>query len=223
MRIKIYCSVILLFIVCTNACGQSLNGSALSAKNVPFEKEIIARFNFAGLLDPYDENISFGGEYRFNPHWSTGSDVAYIFRSLYLSESNYSNGFILRPFIRYYPKKDRGGFFEAEIHYKHVSYQITDWIGKDEINGVPSYEEYSTFHYIKNAYGLNIKTGNSANLTRDKRLRLEFYAGLGVRFKNQGADIGDYFRRRGFLVDIYNPNYTTFVVPMGMRIVYKLK
>lgn len=219
---KLYFSLIFLFIVFQKGNGQSLEKGVTSEKSY-FAKKVTARFNFTGVADPYDQNISVGGEYRFNPHWSVGSDVAYIFKSYYLSESKYARGIILRPFIRYYFEKNRNGFLEAVINYKYVSYEITDWIGKEISNGMPAYEEYSTFHFIKKTYGLNFKAGTAANLTRDERLRLEFYAGLGIRFKNQGADIGSYTRRRGLFGGLYDPKYSTVVLPMGMRLVYDIK
>lgn len=171
-------------------------------------------------MDGLDQNISVGGEYRFAEEWSAGSDLAYIFYSEYLVESKSSKGLILRPFIRYYPENERNGFFEAGLHYKHVSYKITDWVGKDVINGQPSYEEYETFHYIKNAYEFNLKAGTAANLSRNKKFRIEFYAGLGIRFKNQGADNGSYSRSRNLFSSIYRPRYSTVVVPIGIRLVY---
>lgn len=194
-----------------------------SVKDYFPEKKIIGRFNFTGLLDGFDQNISIGIEYRFNTHWSTGSDAAYIFRSIYLSESKVASGIILRPFIRYYPRKNGSGFIEAEIHYKYVTYQLTDWIGRDATNGVPAYEEYTTFNYNKRAVGLNIKTGTDANLSRDKKLRLEIYIGLGVRYKKQGVDNGIYTRTRGSFGGLYDPEYSTVVLPLGMRLVYDIK
>lgn len=217
MIFKKYFATFFLLIVYLNGIGQSL-------KNYFPEKKIVIRFNFIGLLDPYDENISMGAEYRFNAHWSTGSDVAYIFNSIYLSESKKVNGFIFRPFIRYYPENHKKSFFEAEIHYKNVAYQITDWIGRDADNGVPAYEEYATFNYNKNVYGLHFKAGTQANLSRNKKLRLEVHLGLGIRYKKQGVNAGIYLRPRDLLFpDIYSPEYSIIVVPAGMRLLYDIK
>jgi hypothetical protein len=216
LNIKKYFTAFFLIIIYTNGTGQSI-------KSYFPEKKIVGRFNFTGLLDVFDENISIGAGYRFSPHWSTGIDVAYIFKSIYLSESKVANGIILRPFIRYYPKKEKGGFLEAEIHYKYVAYRLTDWVGRDATNGVPAYEEYATFHYNKRVMGLNINAGTDENLSRDKRLRLEVYIGIGIRFKKQGADIGIYTRQRELFQNLYNPQYSTVVLPLGMRLLYDIK
>jgi hypothetical protein len=209
---------------CIGANSQSLNDVKSFPKQVSFEREINARFNFTGLIDPYDQNISVGGEYRVNEHWSLGSDIAYIFKSYYVPESKYSRGYILRPFVRYYPyNRDKYSFFEAGFHYKHVSYQIKDWLGRDVINGVPSYEEFSTFHFLKNAFEFNMKIGTATDLTRDKKFRMEFYIGLGYRFKGQHSDFGAYMPQRTFFSDRFQPHFSTLTLPMGVRIVYTFK
>jgi hypothetical protein len=212
----------LLLLIGTNAFAQSSNG-LVPAEVFPLEKGLTARFNFIGLLDAYDENFSVGGEYRFAEHWSAGSDVAYIFTSEYLSQSKSSHGVIIRPFIRFYPENGRNGFFEMGLHYKHVDYRITDWIGKNIVNGIPTYEKYETFSFIKNAYEVNFKAGTAANLSRNKKWRLEFYGGLGVRFKKQHSQNGSYTRHRNLFTSIYGPGYSTIVIPMGMRLVHDLK
>ncbi len=216
MRIKKYLAAICLFIVCNIATGQSLKSNFS-------ENKITGRFNALGILDLLDANISLGAECRFNEHWSTGSDAAYIFSSDYLSESKVANGFIVRPFIRYYPKKNRYDFFEAELHYKFVAYQITDWLGKDAVNGVPAYEVFTTFNYKKKVYGLSIKAGSQENLSKDKRLRFEFYIGLGYRYKEQGAGDDIYDRRNGTLLHVYDPTYSSISIPLGIRFLYDIK
>ncbi|MEO6844139.1 MAG: hypothetical protein ABI184_03140 [Ginsengibacter sp.] len=94
---------------------------------------------------------------------------------------------------------------------------------RDVINGVPSYEEYSTFHFLKNVFEFNMKIGTATDLTRDKKLRMEFYIGLGYRFKSQRSDIGSYERERDFIPELYQPQYSTLVLPTGVRIVYTFK
>jgi len=220
--IKIYFTISFLLIVCTNGKAQSSRGF-VPAEVFPLQKGVSARFNFTGLLDILDQNISVGGEYKFSEHLSAGTDIAYIFESKYLSESKSSHGIILRPFIRYYPAKGRNGFLEGGFHYKHVSYRITDWIGKDVINGIPSYEQYTTFYFLKNVYELNIKAGTAVNLDRNKKFRCEFYGGLGARFKTQGSHEGSYSRQRGSFFALYNPGYSTISMPIGMRLVYYIK
>ncbi len=214
--LKISLAILVVFFY-SNVTGQSVFSETNN-----FER-LTLRFNFLGLIDDFDQNISIGVEYRFNEHWSTGGDVAYIFHSIYLSQSKTVRGYIIRPFIRYYPDKKRTGFFEAQMHYKFVSYGITDWIDRDIINGVASYQEYTSFHYNKNVYGINIIAGTKENLSQDKKLKIELFMGVGYRHKKQGADEGSYLRQRGNNISIYNPKYSTLVLPMGASLVYDIK
>jgi Protein of unknown function (DUF3575) len=189
-----------------------------------FPKKEFLRFNFLGLLDGFDQNLSIGGEYRFNPNWSTGADAAWIFYSAYLSENKGSKGFIFRPFIRYYPHPGRHDFFEAELHYKYAVYQVQDWIGMDPVNGVPSYDEYATVPFRKNVFDIHVKAGDQQYLDRNKRILMEFAIGVGIRWKWQGVDHGVY-TRTGFLnsENIFGPHFVTPVVPMTLRLVYLIK
>lgn len=235
MRIKTVLLFFIAVIACKDGSTQSSEDlwhkssysnqsvSSVDEDGIDFAKKITARFNFIGLTDPYDENASLGAEYKFAPQWSAGSDVAYIFSSEYLSDSKGTNGFIVRPFFRFYPDVEKRLFLEMQLHYKYASYRLKDWLGKDVVEGIPSYEELTTFHFIKKALGIHFNAGTSANLTRDKKLRLELYIGLGVRHKKQYADKGTYIREKGWFVDLYQPDYTTVVMPMGFRLVYDLK
>lgn len=233
MRIK----TALLFFIAITACkaghsqtfgdaGNSFSNERILTSDdskINSAEKITARFNFTGLVDPYDENASLGAEYKFDPQWSAGSDLAYIFSSEYLSDSKRTTGFIVRPFVRFYPNNERRWFLELQLHYKYASYQLKDWLGKDIVDGNPSYEELTNFHFIKKAMGLHFNFGTSANLSRDKKLWAEFYVGLGIRHKKQYADEGTYIRQKGWLVDLYQPDYATIVMPMGVRLVYDLK
>ncbi len=164
-----------------------------------------------------------GGEYRFSDHLSVGSDVAYVYNSIYLSQSKNVSGYLIRPFIRYYPNQNSAGFFEAQLHYKSVAYHITDWIDHEGANGMPAYQEYTAFSYNKNVYGINIIAGTKENLSRNKRLKLELHIGIGYRYKKQGADIGSYLRQRGNNISIYKPEYSTLVIPLGASLTYDIK
>ncbi len=209
--------------LCLAALSQPAPSDSAYKPGHFFNRTITLRFNPFGLADPYDENISFGAEHVFRPQWSAGSDVAYVFNSVYLEESKIVHGFIVRPFIRYYFRQGRRSFLEAEGHFKYAAYQITDWLGRDVVNGVPSYEEFASFNFIKKVYGINIKTGGNLKLSRDGRFRLEGYVGVGVRLKNQGVKNGLYNRQVDVIPNIYNPVTTTVSIPLGVRFLYDIK
>ncbi len=192
-------------------------------KKDPSEKWYV-RLNFPGLLDGLDQNFSTGLEYRFAPRWSTGSDIAWIFYSKYFTETQSANGIIIRPFIRYYVHQQRRqrSFIEAELHYKFASYEIQDWLGREPVNGVPSYEEFTTFHYNKNVFGIHLKAGNQTYLTRDDKLRMEFNYGVGVRWKWQGVKNGVYNRTSSF-GELFDSRVSTGVLLFSFRLVYAIK
>lgn len=182
-----------------------------------------ARFQPLGILDLIDQNFAVGAEFRLSDKFSAGSDFAYVFSSAYLSESKAAKGILIRPFIKYYPDRSRYNFFEAQLHYKFVAYEIKDWIGRDITNGVPAYEEFSKFSYNKNVYGINIIAGTQRPVSRDKRFRTELYFGLGYRYKTQGASEGTYVRQSRIFLHLYDPTYSTVTLPMGISLVYDIK
>ena len=191
---------------------------------VPVEnKKLTLRWNPLGILAVWDQNLSLGLEKQFSGQASYGTDVAYIFYSSYLSESDRSSGFMFRPFVRYYFRENGRDFVETELQYKRVAYEITDWIGKDVVNGVPAYEEHMTFDYIKHVYGFHIKVGTQTRLSADERWRVEWYTGLGYRWKNQGPKEGEYLRRTAIWLQIYDRKFSSVVLIMGCRLLFDVR
>lgn len=186
------------------------------------EPHYTLRLNFLGILDEFDRNASLGATYTTGDWWSAGLDAAYIFDSKYLSQSHKVRGFILRPLARAYFHDDKSGFFETNFHLKRVHYHITDWLGKDVVNGSPSYEEYTNFKYRKTVMGLDVKVGRRFDLTDDERLHLELFIGLGYRYKKQGAVGGSYLRERDGFFSLVDSDYSYPSFPLGMRFTWKL-
>lgn len=211
-----------LLITCLHVNGQWTDYQPETEKT-PFHKDVIVRINFPGLLDFYDQNISLGAEYQFNPQWSAGIDAGYIFQSEYISKNKGVKGMILRPFVRYYLKEKRTGFLEANLHYKQVVYKVKDWIGRDVINGVPAYEELSIFDFNKSVFGINLAIGTKWNLDRkNNRIKLEPYAGLGARIKRQEAENGSFTFNNNWLSPDLEPEFSYLAILMGMRLTFKL-
>lgn len=185
------------------------------------------RFSPSGLVDPIETNFSVGVEYRFADRWSFGSDAAWIFHSEYFEHSKNTNGFIVRPAIRRYFGLWQRGFVEAGLFYKYVVYKMQDWLGRDCVNGVPSYEEYTTFNYRKQALGLNINTGLQGRLSQNGKLWYEIYIGIGARYKWQGV-INErnscYTNAAGLFEEVINSEEVKFYpsIPMGVRLLYRL-
>ena len=218
--------IVLLLCVCI-CCSQA----AKTQRNNPPDTKLYdaaIRFNFTGLADPIDNNISFGGEFPIHPQWSVITDLAYIEYSGYFSRIKRTSGYIIKPAIRYYPYSlKHNGFLEAVLFYKKAHYNLRDWLGKDCVNGVQSYEQYTDFSYNKHVTGFNLQMGIQTALSRNKQLQFEAYLGLGIRIRQQdvaGEENCCYNVERDF-PDV-NGSSGSFVLssfPLGMRIIYCIK
>lgn len=190
--------------------------------------KIYLRANLLGLIDVFDGNASFGAEYRLNRSWSVTMDAGYIFYSLYNGKAEKASGILLRPAIRKYTSKYRDRFIDLQLHYKNVAYNIYDWLGKDVVNGVPTYEELKVFQYRKRVMGAQILFGGREELTWNHRLFLEVFVGLGLRYKeewlpkeaNSRYDLNNssYFRN----ASSEKANHLLPALPIGVRFIYAL-
>jgi hypothetical protein len=162
------------FLLLSCTCAQAQRTS-------PFpEQTTFLRFNFLGLVDPSDMYAGFGAERMVKPSVAVSADLGYIYFSNQYPNAKSATGFIVRPAIRYYTGQ-RTLFFEGELQFKMVTNRIEDWLGKNAVNGVPGYEEFTTFRYRRNVSGFHIKCGRVLPITADRKLWWEVYAGIGLR------------------------------------------
>jgi hypothetical protein len=183
------------------------------------------RFNITSMLDPVETNFSLGYENRFHKNWSAGVDAAWIFYSNYFEDTKHTNGFILRPAARYYIPGLDGMYLETELHYKYAVYTIQDWVGRNCVNEVPSYEQFTKFHYLKEAYGFHFKTGFQGSISKNRKLWLEFYLGIGPRWRSEkviNSPNSCYNNGRRLIGEEPGVN-TGVATPVGVRFLYKLK
>ena len=121
--------------------------------------------------------------------------------------------------------KGTGKFYgEFELHYKRVDYTIEDWIGRNAVNGVASYEEFTTFKSRKESAGANVKARFQEKITKNGRLYMEIYVGLGAKTKKQKLvnqpksstyPLSDFFD--------FNNNSDLFPsAPGGVRLLFRL-
>jgi len=202
----------------------SISATAIAQeKTNQFNYRYAIRFNPLAVLDLLDHNFSVGGEYIFRPRWSVTTDLSYIFASAIYGSSK-TSGFIIKPAIRYYVTVERRFYIEMDVFYKQVGYSITDWVGKDCVNGVPAFEEYKQFIYRKQVGGIDFKGGITTNLSRDQKLRLEGYFGFGIRTRSFAVKDDPRACYNGnLLFDVRGQNsshYVTGSVPCGLRLVY---
>jgi hypothetical protein len=199
--------------------------SAQSTHTIVLPATHTIRLNPTGLLDLIETNLSLGYEYRFQEDWAIAGDIAWVFYSRYFEHTKHANGFIFRPAIRRYIGSRKNGFLDAEFHYKYVVSSIEDWLGRNCVNSVAAYEEFTTFHYLRQSIGFNLKMGAQSNMSRNDRFWIEYYLGLGLRWNFQNV-LNEpnccYIYATNAAGGLNEDGQITVAVPIGLRILYKL-
>lgn len=178
LRIFLFC---LLLLAAVTGKAQFIMAQAMQGDT----GKLYLRHNPLGMIDFLDGNITVGGEYRFTNTLSATMDAGYIFYSEYFSKSKRASGILFRPGVRVYPGKYKDYFVDLQLHYKQVMYHVKDWIDRDLVNGVASYEELKTFRYRKQVWGVNIMGGMKQYMTRNHRFFIEVFLGVGIHIKDQ--------------------------------------
>jgi hypothetical protein len=177
------------------------------------------------LLDPMDMYISLGAEYRFNKNFSVTMDAGYIFLSAYYGNTKATNGMVLRPAARVYLGKRKKWFTDLQLHYKNVTYQVKDWLGRMPVNNVSSYQEYKRFRINKTVLGQHLLLGVRDRISTSNRWYIEVYIGMGVQqrwSKLPGEPNSQYNGRDEFLGTSTNTTIIP-VLPCGVRVIYTFK
>jgi hypothetical protein len=177
-------------------------------------------------LADLDHTLLLTGEYRFNNKLALVTDVGYIFASDYIGDVKTTWGFNIRPSLRMYYGKRNKGYLQAQAFYKMATYTLHDWVGKDCVNGVPTYEQQMDFDYRKKVAGFNVIAGGILPLSKSGKWLIDLYGGLGFRYKTHemvGEGNDCYNLNSGSFLDLYNDEMTTLSVPMGVRLTYVLQ
>lgn len=193
----------------------------LFAQNRDSTKATTLSLNLPGIIDVFDANITFGIDFKIAKLISAGIDAGYIYASIYTSDAQSTSGILLRPYIRFYFDKKEELFFQAQLHYKSVTYTKESWVNRDFVNGVPSFSQLGTISNYKKAYGIHCLIGIRKQLSgSNDHLLLESTFGLGYRYKKQYSDNG-LFSTTGFVFGSRNNNSTP-VLLMNLKLCYKL-
>jgi hypothetical protein len=186
--------------------------------------KLYLRFNPLGPLDAWDGNITPGVEYRFNDTWAATLDAGAILYSAYFGHTKATSGFLLRPGMRVYPGRSKDFFIDMQFHYKDVTYNIKNWLEKDVVANVASYEEHKLFKYKKQVMGGRIMIGIRNYFTGNARFYMEVYAGLGIQYKEEGLhnEPGSRFNRRWRILN-ENAKQVLPSFPLGLRFIYLIK
>lgn len=187
------------------------------------------RMNPAGLIDFFDMNFTIGGEYRINHTWSATMDAGYIFFSQYAGRVKSASGILLRPGIRKYAGKRKDFFLDLQFQYKVVNYRVEDWLEKNVVNDVATYEEYKNFRYYKRVFGGHFMIGGREYLSKNRRWFFEVYAGIGLHFKKEGMpdETNSRYEERNTIRVFSNTSGVTNRIspafPAGIRLVFRFR
>ena len=178
-------------------------------------------------LAAVDYTLLLGYETKVAPKIFLGSEAGYIFASGYIGNdgesSNNGTGFIIRPSLRWFVSDNNKFYLQPQLFYKQVTHQMHDWLGKDAINGVPSYEQLQDFKYRRKIAGFNIISGFALQMGQSKKYFIDLYFGLGVRNKKSviaGEPNSVYNRSIGIFDPEDNGVYPG--VPIGVRFIYAI-
>ena len=106
-------------------------------------------FNPSMLLS-IDYCFMAGAEYRIKPKMVLALEAGYIFASDKIGnwqnnqnqgQNQKATGFIIRPAIKFFVNEKNTFYFQPQMFYKQVTHHLYDWLGKDVVNGVASYEQ----------------------------------------------------------------------------------
>ncbi|MEJ7912040.1 MAG: hypothetical protein WKF70_02710 [Chitinophagaceae bacterium] len=199
-------------------CGATL---AFTQNPLP-----VFQFQTAVSLSPtaligLDRTLMVGGERRLPNRLALVLDAGLVFNSSYLNAAQESSiGFALRPGVKLYTKDSKRFYLLIQAFYKQVDYRIYDWLGKNCVDNIDTYEQLQNFTFRKKSLSITTLTGYFVRLS-DKVL-LEFYGGLGIKIKDQEpTEPGACYRqnnRAGF-GNIYARHSVSPVLPIGLKLV----
>ncbi len=211
-------TIFVLLAACITSCCNA------QQKPAPVNFRTAVSFN-PTVLAPIDNTIMPGVEHRLQNRFALLLDAGYIVGSGYFSSNVLRGvkGFALRPALKLYSKTGKRHFYQLQISYKQVDYELYDWLGKACVGGIPSYEQLQPFIYRKKTVSFNAMTGYIFRLS-DSFL-LELYTGLGIKIKDQRPTENRACYRnneRDFIYSQFRPHSVAPTFPLGVKLMVPL-
>ena len=218
MHMRFICILTVLFIYSSGICQTDFDDKRLTVLTAPLS-----------VLDFYNgPTINLGAEIKLKNNISSYSSFHLHLSDLGISDNMNHTGFQFDQAFRYYLNKDNkinGSYLSVILSYSKQSYSRNDSISLSELP-IDNYRK--TYDLEKVFYGLNINYGK--DVIKKKRLVLNIYAGLGLRFNSVECNISELEANNRYLGDWNNPkNWIhkcgTHVIPnfnLGFRIGYRI-
>lgn len=213
------------FLLCLLACTFFVQ--AQKNESLPYHRKAFT-FNVLPLL-PLDYTILPGIEFKIKPKLLLTGEAGYIFASDYLRNENggerKASGFIIRPALKFFMNDRSRTYLQPQFFYKQVTHRVYDWLGKEMVDNVASYEQLQNFKYRRKIVGVNVILGTVMPLGLRNSF-VDLYIGLGVRKKTVkvvGEPTSSY-QRIPIIGNSDNANEGIFPsLPAGIRFIYAFK
>lgn len=213
-----------LLCICALFCTAQKTKPYTEVSNaVSFNPFALAEIDFTALA---------GYEQKVKERLFVTCEAGYIFASAYITDQSETNnskasGFLIRPALKYFVNSNNKFYVQPQIFYKQVTHSLYDWLGKDVVAGVPSYEELQHFKYRRKIFGANAIVGFALPLDKHRKGYIDFYMGLGLRRKINTVlnEPNSLYQRRSMRPLDGGPGSegTLPSVPLGIRFIYAIR
>ncbi|MGZ5189452.1 MAG: hypothetical protein ACXWCZ_00455 [Flavisolibacter sp.] len=202
--------------------------TTLAQKSKPEDYQKAIHFSPLALLQ-IDYTLMIGGEYRTRPNFAWVMEAGYIFASSYMDDfetNSPGSGFIIRPSIRWYVGNKSRFYLQPQLYYKMVTHKKYDWVGRDCVDEVSSYEELVEFKYRRHISGANATIGWIVPLGRSGKRFVDFYLGMGFKYKKSVIvdHPGSCFTPPNILMTTTDPDNGFFPnLPAGVKLIFSIQ
>lgn len=171
-----------------------------------------------------DQRMMAGVERHLKGRWAAVFDAGIVVHSNYIDNARQTNGFELRPALRYYYDHGFASYIQVQAQYRLVRYQMHDWLGKDCVNDVPAYERLQDFIYQKQQIGGAFVTGGIIKL--GQRLLFDISVGIGAQYRSYKVADEEaccYIPLAGFWGNRQAEDAWVGILPTTLKLVYVIK
>lgn len=239
---KVTLLLFVLWFTVYSARAQSGENTVLMRENIyPIDSlsppipppNLYLKTNLFSLTEP-DMAVTLAFEYRKSNEQSFQVEAGYIFLDALEEHEGmkHSNGFRIKPEWRFYtpgsPAKHShyANYWALESIIKAVYNKFNRFVGRDCGSGACAYYQEMDYGTTRNVVGVGGKVGRESYIGQEsKRVIVDFYAGLGVRYRWRNNSLPSDAHRpdpRG-LIRIDRPTGFLPYISAGVKIGWRVK